>query len=349
MFVHIFQREKILVFLFYGLMAILYYLALVIDTGIYYHYWAVLLNHFLKALITIPFWWLFFNRLAEVPIWKKMWLHLLGLPLFTFVWVWIYYLICDRYGIRRLQGSRIVWDYYITVLFYIVQFGNFHLYEYYKKLQQQQLIAAQLGKLNLQSELSALKAQLNPHFLYNVFNTINAAIPKTAKHARDMVNKLSDLFRYQLKASREELVSVQEELTFVKQYLDLEKERFGSRLSFEMNVDEVLWEEKIPPILIQPIVENAVKHGISPLIEGGKICLHISKSSQNTLKVAISDTGNGIDHQGKSELLKRGIGLSNTDERLQKMYGKGLVLEDNSPQGLIVKFIIPLENEMIVL
>ncbi|HAS43123.1 MAG TPA: sensor histidine kinase [Microscillaceae bacterium] len=346
MFVKIFQKEKILVFLFYSLMAILYYLALVIDTGFYYHYWAVLLNHFLKALITIPLWWLFFHRLAIVPIWKKMSLHLLGLPLFTLVWVWVYYLICDRYGIHRLQGSRIVWDYYITVLFYIVQFGNFHLYEYYKKLQQQQLIAAQLGQLNLQSELSALKAQLNPHFLYNVFNTINAAIPKTAKHARDMVNKLSDLFRYQLKASREELVSVKEELTFVQQYLELEKERFGARLSFEMQVDDTLLKEKIPPILIQPIVENSVKHGISPLIEGGTICLQICKTPQNTLNITISDTGTGVDRQQKSDLLKRGIGLSNTDERLQKMYGIGLALKDNTPQGLIVNFTIPLENEI---
>ena len=349
MFVQIFRRENILVFLFYGLMAILYYLALIIDTGFYYHYWAVLLNHCLKALITVPFWWLFFKALAKIPIWKKIVLHLLGLPFFTLVWVWTYYLICDRYGIHRLQGSRVVWDYYITVLFYIVQFGNFHLYEYYKKLQQQQLIAAQLGRLTLQSELSALKAQLNPHFLYNVFNTINAAIPKTAKHARDMVHKLSDLFRYQLKASREELVTVKEELTFVKQYLDLEKERFGSRLSFEMKLEEALLEEKIPPLLIQPIVENAVKHGISPLIEGGKICLDIHKTSSTDLNIVISDTGNGIDHQGKSELLKRGIGLSNTDERLQKMYGKGLDLEDNHPQGLVVKFTIPLENAMTIL
>lgn len=245
----------------------------------------------------------------------------------------------------RVQGTRVVWDYYITVLFYIVQFGNFHLYEYYKKLQQQQLIAAQLGQLTLQSELAALKAQLNPHFLYNVFNTINAAIPKTAKHARDMVNKLSDLFRYQLKASRAELVSLQEELTFVKQYLDLEKERFGTRLAFEMHVEDALLDKKIPPVLIQPIVENAVKHGISPLIEGGTIRLHISKPTPNTLSVVISDTGTGIHQQPKSELLKRGIGLSNTNERLQKMYDQGLNLEDNHPQGLVVRFTVPLKTE----
>ena len=222
--------------------------------------------------------------------------------------------------------------------------GIFHLYDYYKKLQQQQLIATQLEKLTLQSELSALKAQINPHFLYNVFNTINAAIPTTAKHAREMINKLSDLFRYQLKASKEELTTIQEELEFVEKYLDLEKERFGERLLFEIVIEEALLIEKIPPMLIQPIIENAVKHGISPLIEGGKIFLHINKRNE-LFEIVISDTGKGIEDQRKSDLLKRGIGLSNTDERLQKMYGKGLQLADNKPSGLTVKFTVPINDE----
>lgn len=345
MFTKTFQREIGLALVFYGFMAIIFYIALVIDTGWYNHYLMVSINHLLKALLTIPIWWLTFRYMATASIWKRILVHLITLPLFTIVWISMHYAICDQLGIRRGQGSRVIWEFYMTVLFYIIQFGIFHLYDYYKRLQQQQLIATQLEKLTLQSELSALKAQLNPHFLYNVFNTINAAIPATAKPAREMVNKLSDLFRYQLRASTEELIPLKEELEFVQKYLELEKERFGKRLSFEIEVEDDLLEVKVPPMLLQPIIENSVKHGISPLIEGGIISLHISKT-MNSLKVVVSDTGAGINEQKKGDLLKRGIGLTNTNERLQKMYGMGLELTNNSPSGLIVRFSIPLNQEI---
>lgn len=344
MFSKEFQREITPVIILYSFMAVVYYIALVIDTGVYFLFKGIGLNYLIKALLTIPLWWLFFRKLEALPFWKKLLVHIITLPLFAIIWIWLFYLICDQIGMRRAQSSRIVWDFYITVLFYIVQFGVFHLIDYFKKLKEQQLLAAQLSQLNLQSELSALKAQLNPHFLYNVFNTINAAIPTSAKNARDMVNKLSDLFRYQLKASREEFVSLKEELEFVEKYLDLEKERFGDRLLFEINVSQEILNIEIPPMLIQPIIENSVKHGISPLIEGGKISLDIRKK-ENFLKFVISDTGVGIDKQRKVDLLKLGIGLSNTEERLEKMYGKGMELTDNNPKGLIVKFNIPINNE----
>lgn len=345
MFSGILNREIVLVSFFYIIMAIGYYMALVIDTGHYRnHHWAVILNHLLKGLITLPFWWLFFRGIATFPIWKKVLIHLIVLPLFTIIWVFVYYQMCDYLGIYRLQQSQTVWDYYMTALFYIIQFGNFHLYVYYKGFQQQQLLAAQLGELTLQSELSALKAQLNPHFLYNVFNTINAAIPSQAKPARDMVNKLSDLFRYQLKASQEDLVMLKEELDFVKKYLELEKERFGDRLLFQIEAEEEALTDKIPPMIFQPLIENAVKHGLASLVEGGQIILQIRKKTDH-LAITISDTGVGIDENEKDDLLKRGVGLSNTHERLKKMYGKGLELHLNHPTGLIIQFSLLLNEE----
>lgn len=339
------KREIALLLFFYLFMAINYYAVLVIDTGIVRHKMALVMNYSLKALLSIPIWWLFFKGIASFPIWKKIIVHTITLVAFTVIWVSVYYGICDYFGFYRLTDSRMVWDYYLTGLFYIIQFGSMHLYVYYKELQEQQLIAAQLGKLSLQSELSALKAQLNPHFLYNVFNTINAAIPSSANYARDMVNKLSDLFRYQLKASREERVTVEEELDFVRKYLDLEKERFGERLQYQFTVGEDGLKEKIPPLIFQPIVENAVKHGISPLIHGGKITMSVTKD-EDCLNISIKDNGSGIADQSKSDLLKQGVGLSNTEERLKKMYGKGLELCANTPQGLIVKFSLPLIHEI---
>jgi len=158
-----------------------------------------------------------------------------------------------------------------------------------------------------------------------------------------MVNELSDLFRYQLKASREELVPLKEEIEFVKKYLDLERERFAERLKYEINVDEEITKELIPPIIIQPIVENAIKHGLSSLIEGGVIKIAVHRHS-GTLQFSICDTGKGIGSKSKEELLNKGIGLSNTNERLLKTYNTTLDLTNNIPQGLCVNFSIPLHK-----
>ena len=120
--------------------------------------------------------------------------------------------------------------------------------------------------------------------------------------------------------------------------------KFAGIDCFDIEVDEEVLNAKIPPMLVQPIIENSVKHGISPLIEGGKIYLNIHKMG-SLLQFVISDTGVGIEHKQKSDLLKNGIGLSNTEERLIKMYGKGIELTDNTPKGLTVKFDVPINTE----
>ena len=339
------KKEIILILIFYIIMGILQYASSAIDIGQWLGLSWVFLNYILKALLTIPLLWLYFKKLNEYPIWKIGLLHLFTMPLFIYVWIVIYYALCDSFGLFRLRGSREVWDVYLTLLFYSIQFGVFHLYMYSKKLKKQELLSAELSKLNAQSELSALKAQLNPHFLYNVFNTINSAIPATAKNARNMVNELSDLFRYQLKASREDRVAVREELEFAQKYLDLEKERFGERLQYKIDIDNGLEDVLIPPMIIQPLVENSIKHGISPQIKGGLIKVEVSRLNEN-LHFTICDTGKGIDGQKHSKLLKKGVGLSNTNERLIKLYGKGLELNNNKPSGLCVSFSIPINTAL---
>lgn len=331
--------------IFYIVMGILQYATSAIDIGQWLGLSWVFLNYVLKALLTIPLLWLYFKKLNEYPIWKIGLLHLFTMPLFIYVWIVIYYALCDSFGLFRLRDSREVWDVYLTLLFYSIQFGFFHLYMYSKKFKKQELLSAELSKLNAQSELSALKAQLNPHFLYNVFNTINSAIPATAKNARNMVNELSDLFRYQLKASREDMVAVQEELEFTQKYLDLEKERFGERLQYGIDSEKGLEDVLIPPMIIQPLVENSIKHGISPQIKGGFIKVKVTRLSEN-LYFTICDTGKGIAGQKHSQLLNKGVGLSNTNERLIKLYGNGLELKENEPLGLCVSFSIPIHTEL---
>lgn len=339
------KKEILLIAIFYVLMAVLHQAVLNIDYDRWLNPRGMVVNYLLKVLLTIPLIWLFFKKLGSLSIWKKGWLHLVTMPLFTLIWIYVYYLVCDYFGLFRLQGQRIVWDIYLTFLFYAIQFGIFHVYIYSKELRQQELLSAELKRLNAESELSALKAQLNPHFLYNVFNTINSAIPATAKNARNMVNELSDLFRYQLKASREDRVAVREELEFAQKYLDLEKERFGERLQYEIDIEKGLEDVLIPPMIIQPLVENSIKHGISPQIKGGLINVEVSRLNEN-LHFTICDTGKGIGGQKHSQLLNKGVGLSNTNERLIKLYGKGLELNNNKPSGLCVSFSIPINTAL---
>jgi signal transduction histidine kinase len=260
---------------------------------------------------------------------------LLLLPVVTYFTREIRYVIIDAYGEGRLRGSGEIWDWYIPLLFLFFQFSCFFAYRYFIENQRKIILEGELRQAALKSELSAIKAQLNPHFLYNVFNTINASLPPENENTRNMIAQLSDLFRYQLQASQSELVPLRDELEFVKKYLDLEKARFDERLDIDINVPEELLDEMVPPMLLQPLVENSVKHGLASLIDGGSITITIKKS-EGKLKFEISDTGIGI--KDKSAVFKKGIGLTNTRLRLQKMYNSQLELVDNEPRGLKIRF-----------
>ncbi|MGF7215649.1 sensor histidine kinase YesM [Spirosoma lacussanchae] len=296
-----------------------------------------LLDYGMKLLVTAPVWYLLFIRLRHLTLTRRILLHVVLLPLYLLVWQFLYYAVSDGLGIGRLRGTGQVWDTYIGALFYLVQFGIFHAYDYYRDLQRQRLREVQLRELTLKSELAALKAQLNPHFLYNVFNTISASVPPAQERTRELLAELADLFRYQLQASKADVVTVREEIAFVKKYLDLEKARFGDRLRVSFDVADNVLDNTIPPMLLQPLVENSVKHGIASLIEGGDI--HVGIHRQNGhLHVAISDTGVGLNG---SSTTGHGLGLANTRLRLDKMYGSQLTVGNSQPRGVIVQFTIP--------
>lgn len=295
------------------------------------------LQYLLFFLLTIPVWLINFKLLRSWKLAYRLLAHLITLPLFVIIAQKLFYVTSEWMGYGHLQGSGQVWDIYIPALLYILQFGIFHAYEYFTAHQKKLKLEGELRTAALKSELSAIKAQLNPHFLYNVFNTINASVPPENEKTRQMIAELSDLFRYQLQASQAELVNLEDELEFVQKYLDLEKERFGDRLQIKIDVPRELYSERIPPMILQPIVENSVKHGLSTLIDGGEISIKIFKESEK-LMFEIADTGIGA--KDKEALLNKGIGLTNTNLRLQKMYESGLEILDNKPSGLKIKFSI---------
>lgn len=338
------QRFELgLLFLLYLVFGSAYFMAIYTTSNGNVGFWDnAVLDYVLKAIFTLPIWWLIFRKLSEWKIRHKMLLHIVLLPLFVLGWQQTYYAICDLLGWGHLGWPYSWWDIYIPGLFYALQFGAFHMYEYYQKLQQQQILEAELRELTLKSELTALKAQLNPHFLYNTFNTISASLPPEQESTREMIAQLSDLFRYQLKASKTELVPLAEEVDFVTTYLHLEKARFEDRLQFNFLIPEGLMQARVPPMILQPLVENAVKHGVAPKIDGGKVNIKASRMA-NRIQFEIEDSGVGLT-KGE-DIFNKGIGLTNTQKRLQKMYGSTLQVLDNSLKGVTIRFDIPLGIE----
>ena len=293
------------------------------------------IDYSLKFIVTVPIWFIIFRFFRAKALQFRLLLHVLMLPLFILVWQKMYYFILEYFYYSHLSGSGTIWDVYLPGLFYCIQFGVLHAFEYYNDNLKQQKIQSQLRELSLKNELSALKSQLNPHFLYNVFNTINASVPKELENTRKMIATLADMFRYQLQASQSDFVTIRDEINFVNQYLELEKARFEDRLQVKIIIPNDILMEHIPPMIIQPLVENAVKHGISSLIEGGEISIEINKTNHK-LHFTIADTGIGI--KDKTQVFGKGIGLTNIKLILEKTYNSTIKLLDNVPKGLKIEF-----------
>ena len=166
-------------------------------------------------------------------------------------------------------------------------------------------------------ELSNLKAQINPHFLFNAMNGIRALIDEDPELAQDSLTRFSSLLRSALVAGKKELISLEEELSVVNNYLQLEEIRYEERLDYAINIDKSILGYKIPPFLIQTLVENAIKHGISNIPAGGKIDIDISEKNGEALEIMVKN-------DGKFDPLKipdTGIGLANSRKRLSLLFG----------------------------
>lgn len=209
----------------------------------------------------------------------------------------------------------------------------------------------QMAELATKAELKALRAQINPHFLFNSLNTIISLCRTDADEARHLIIELSDFFRRSLNSTRD-FVSIQEELELVDSYLTLEKARFGQRLSIVKNVDPECLDIQIPSFTLQPLVENAVKHGLLSRDSGGTISITAKKINDH-VQITIADDGQGIPDHLLNKVFTygfgkgTGVGLSNVNERLKTIYGSQYALQIKSilGQGTTVSFNIPDKNE----
>ena len=224
----------------------------------------------------------------------------------------------------------------------------FYFLEYLRRNKQHAVREAELQRITREAELKALKAQINPHFLFNSLNSINALVMKSPEQAREMVVRLGNILRYALEGTLTDFVPLAKELDFIRDYLAIEKIRFGPKLQFKIEVEESLSHILIPPMTLQPLVENCIKHGLSPLPEGGLISLEI-REMDDRLQFRLTDTGKGVNHAPLEELFDKGIGLRNTIERLQFVFEKQFHYQigQHSPTGFLLTFSIPLTRKTI--
>jgi two-component system LytT family sensor kinase len=195
---------------------------------------------------------------------------------------------------------------------------------------------SEMRRLVAQAELRALQSQIHPHFLFNALNTLYGIIPREAKGARDTVLNLADIFRYFLETEKA-FLPLEEELHIIKAYLEVERLRLGDKLRTEIVVDPDAAAIPIPILSVQPLVENAVKHGIAPKTGGGLVRLEASLDGHGALHIRVSDTGNGFHGNSKS-----GVGLDNVARRLQLCYGVEARLDiESGVDGCTVSFIVP--------
>gem|GEM_PF-1536745 len=218
---------------------------------------------------------------------------------------------------------------------------NLRLHEARRK---QAIDEEELRKLVAQSELMALRAQINPHFFFNALNSVASLINDDPQRAEALLENLAELFRHAFKPSSE-TITLQQELELIETYLEVEKVRLGDKLQFKKYVLPETLAVTIPALAIQPLIENSIKHGIGRTNGGGTITL--SSSLRNgCLNVIVSDTGSGIASSEMNDLMTRGVGLSNVNGRLIKLYGQSsrLRIDSTMGQGTTVSFSIPTRN-----
>ena len=280
-------------------------------------------------------------RLETVsPDWLRMGLEMTTLLLDHVVGAVAALLVCSRILAFEVVPSAAWLGVAAMVIVFPIIHGTEMALRFFRQVQEKEREEEQLRALATEAELKALKAQINPHFLFNTLNTIAELIHADSDRAEATVERLAEMFRYVLNGSERGLVPLEDELAFLDGYLEIERVRFGDRLYVAREIAPEALDVLLPSLVLQPLVENAVRHGLGP---EGSIDLDIDIDvREEQVVITIGDQGRGMP---ASHVIGegRGHGLYNVDLRLRKTYGEayGLLIGANRPQGTIVTLRIP--------
>jgi len=207
----------------------------------------------------------------------------------------------------------------------------YYFYHFFQKSQRQQMDTLRLETLIKELELKTIKAHINPHFIFNSLNSIRALVDENPQRARKAVTELSNILRSSMQAEKMETVPFEKELSIVKDYLALENMRFEDRLRIEYQIDEDTLDQQVPPMMLQTLVENAIKHGISQQINGGVVKV-ISDFKGDYHEMVVQNTG-----QLNGSVNPEGFGLSSTTNRLSLLYGDKARFDIKQINGSVVE------------
>ena len=234
-------------------------------------------------------------------------------------------LIGYRLNFRAQQGIFVT-KLHSDVLTCWTLFGIRHGIEYYRRYRVRELAASQLEARLATAQLEVLRMQLQPHFLFNTLHAISALMYRDVESADRMMSRLSDFLRLALDSSGVQEVPLKREMEYLDKYLEVEQVRFGERLDVHRSIDPAALDLLVPNLVLQPLVENAVRHGIAPRIEGGRIEVR-AKVVGRMLGIEVKDDGPG------AATVREGVGVSNTRARLEHLYGSAAHLELSNVGG----------------
>lgn len=275
-------------------------------------------------------------------------LHLLSCAGFAVIHLTVYSLVNmllrSEYSttayVKAIQ-STLIFKFHWNVLAYWIILGVQQGAGVYRSYRESELRSAQLQSQLAQAQLQALKMQLNPHFLFNTLHAITALIHTKPDDAERMITQLSDLLRLTLDYVGAQEVALFQEMEFLNKYLEIERTRLGERLQIVTRIDPDTLNALVPNLILQPIVENAIRHGIAPFTKTGTLEI-ISSMENDRLNLMVKDNGGGLN----SKIPIEGIGLSNTRARLKQLYGdrQTFELKSNESGGVTVKILIPFHS-----
>jgi glucose-6-phosphate-specific signal transduction histidine kinase len=319
--------------------------------------WAFALSHSLAdwyvfAALSLPVIWLARRFRLESGRWEQsVPVHLSGSIAFSLVYIVV------RAWLAQVQAGwsgqsvsftdtfqpLVVKVFHFSFLIYWVIVGVSHAFDYYRQARERELRSLDLERRLTEARLQVLQIQLNPHFLFNTLHAISALMHENVEAADRMIARLSELLRYALESTNAQEVPLRQELHFLERYLEIEQTRFGSRLTVRKVIDPETLDALVPNLILQPLVENAIRHGVEPHARPGRIDL-CARLQDGKLALDIRDNGTGLSPERD---LREGVGLANTRARLNQLYGSDRSLEfRNLPEGgLLVRVFIPFHVE----
>jgi sensor histidine kinase YesM len=307
--------------------------------------WQILQNAAM-FVFSVPVWFIVIRSMNSSRWFWKGLVHLLLGPAYAVAGYMYLYLSVLWFArpadAASIQGSA-TWLLYSNLILYVLQFTLYHSYDILRRLRLKEKLTLELLALRKEQELATLRAQMNPHFFFNTLNSISAMTATDAEETRTMIAQLADLLRYATDSAKKDFVPLKDELKFVEDYIALEARRMGDRLSTSFQIDGSVVSTPVPPMILQPLVENAIRHGIAPAEEGGSICVSIQRE-RGGIAFLITDTGVGLSCDDPLTAAG-GVGLKNTDARLRKVYGEsaGLRVRSLAGSGCEVAFTLPIQ------